>query len=424
MQPTAGYATVLRNRNFLVLWGNQIIQQFAFGLLNFSLVLLVYKLTQSNLAVALIFFAFATPVFLFGIFAGVVADIADRKRIIMLANLGMAIAISLLLVAQGKLFLILAVAFLISAINQFFIPTESASIPMIVEKNELITANSLFTITLFVAQISGLTVAGPAVLFLGFNLIFIILTLLLLTAFLLVQFLPRLIPAETPFSRFGKQKWPDLVIESLEAALHRIAAGLKFIATRRKVALGVFNLGLMEGLLAMLAVLSVGYIKETVASDPTLLAVILVPPAGVGFAGSALFMGRLNKFFRKEVLALTGIFGMGLSLLFLSFLPRVVVLTAGRDAAIGLIAGLGFFVGAFAVAVTVPSRTLVQELTPIDMLGRVFSVLAILTAIGASMPILLASSLADVFGVELVLGVIGILVFLAGLAISKPLLSK
>ncbi len=418
----AGYRAVLRNPHFLILWSNQIIQQFTFGILNFALVLLVYGLTQSNLAVALVFFALASPVFLFGMFAGVVADLVDRRGLMMLTNLGMSLAILLLLLAKERLFSTLAVAFLISTINQFFLPTESASIPMIVKKNELINANSLFTITLFAAQIGGLVVGGPLILKLGFTQIFIVLSIFLFLAFLLVQFLPPLVPNTTSNPSF--QKLSGLFINLLEVALTRIVAGLRFIANKRRVAVALLSLGLMEAVLAMLAVLSVGFVKEVLATEPNLLAVILVPPAGLGFAGGALLVARIAQLIRKEQLVLGGIGGMGTALILLSFLPKLVLTTVGFRWAVATIASLGFLVGLFAVMVTVPARTLIQEETPLGTLGRVFSVLAILTAIGASGPILLASSLADAFGVEVVMGGVGVVVLLSGLILIRGLLRE
>lgn len=71
--------------------------------------------------------------------------------------------------------------------------------------------------------------------------------------------------------------------------------------------------------------------------------------------------------------------------------------------------------------VTITSRTLLQEEVPQDLLGRVFSVLTILTVMGATMPILVASALADFFGVEIVMGLVGLFVFTIGLLSAKPI---
>lgn len=56
-----------------------------------------------------------------------------------------------------------------------------------------------------------------------------------------------------------------------------------------------------------------------------------------------------------------------------------------------------------------------------EISGRVFSVLTILTLAGATSPILIASASADFFGVEIVMGVVGLFVFLIGALSAKSI---
>ena len=55
-----------------------------------------------------------------------------------------------------------------------------------------------------------------------------------------------------------------------------------------------------------------------------------------------------------------------------------------------------------------------------EISGRVFSVLTILTVTGATVPILVAPALADFFGVEVVMGVVGLFVFAIGVLSIRP----
>lgn len=417
---SSGYSAVLTNRNFLILWSNQIIQQLSFGLLNFSLVILVNKLTNSTFATAGVVIALGTPALLFGMFAGVAADTFNRRTIMKAANLGMAIGVILLLFANQRVEAILLLAFLISFVNQFFMPTESASIPMIVRKEELISANSIFAMSFFTAQILGLTAAGPIILLAGFNRIFQIIASALFLAFILVWFLPPLAPAKKLTIKLRFTNLNSYFLKAFEVALARAAAGLRFISQNAKVAAGVANIALIEGLLVILLVLSTTFVRETLGVEPETVSFLLIPPAGLGFAGTAYLVGKFGKNFKKEVLASIGILGEGATVIFIAAIPKILAILGQLLSSTLLLAVGGFFVGSFAVLVTITSRTLLQEEVPVDLLGRVFSVLTVLTVAGATLPILIASALADFFGIEVVMGLVGLFVFGIGLLSAKP----
>ena len=57
--------------------------------------------------------------------------------------------------------LLLGVTFLISTLTQFFAPAEQAIIPLIVEKRNLLSANSLYTTTMMASVIIGFAVGEP-----------------------------------------------------------------------------------------------------------------------------------------------------------------------------------------------------------------------------------------------------------------------
>ncbi len=106
----ASFATVLANRKFLTLWLNQVLLQLSMNMLNFSLLIWVFRLTGSNAAVSLFVLSVVIPALIFGVFAGVVADILDRKKIIMMTDLGMALAILAFFLIKEQLGLILLVS--------------------------------------------------------------------------------------------------------------------------------------------------------------------------------------------------------------------------------------------------------------------------------------------------------------------------
>src|SRR6476646_1744818 len=149
----AAFRAVLRNRNFLYLWMAQIFSQLAQQMINFALVVQVTDLSAaSGTAVAGIIICFTVPAILFSAIAGVFVDRQSKKRMLVITNVarGVVVLLYVLTVAlphldQAAGVLILYVNTLIfSAVSQFFVPAEAAMIPLLVPREKLIAANSLF----------------------------------------------------------------------------------------------------------------------------------------------------------------------------------------------------------------------------------------------------------------------------------------
>ena len=137
--------SVIANRGFLNLWINQILVQLSYNALNFALIIWVFKLTDSNIAVSALLFAIYLPTVILGLFSGVLVDIIDRKKIIMMINLFLSLSFFSLIFLRGSFPAILVVTFLVNALGQFYTPAEASAIPIVVKKNQLITANSIFS---------------------------------------------------------------------------------------------------------------------------------------------------------------------------------------------------------------------------------------------------------------------------------------
>src|SRR3989344_2088764 len=87
MSEKSTFTQVLKNRGFLNLWINQILVQLSYNALNFTLILWVFKLTGSNTAVATLLFFIYLPSVILGLFTGVLVDLINKKKIIMLIDM-------------------------------------------------------------------------------------------------------------------------------------------------------------------------------------------------------------------------------------------------------------------------------------------------------------------------------------------------
>ncbi|MFH1683473.1 MAG: MFS transporter, partial [Candidatus Margulisiibacteriota bacterium] len=166
--PGASFVKVLSNTGFLFLWFGQLASQLADRVFVYVLMIIAYSLTKTNLGVAVPLLAFGVPSLLFGPLAGVFVDKWDRKGILIISSIirGVLILLIVPLIAKSMA-LIFAVSFLLYTATQFFAPAESASIPELVKKHDLIVANSLFMITWMGASVIGFGLGAPLVNFFG-----------------------------------------------------------------------------------------------------------------------------------------------------------------------------------------------------------------------------------------------------------------
>lgn len=108
---------------------------------------LLYELTQSATAVAGMMVVQYLPVALVGPMAGVIVDRHDRRRIMIAADLVRGVAVLGLLLADTPSTVWIAYAAIATAVaaSGFFEPARSATIPILVDKKDIVTANALST---------------------------------------------------------------------------------------------------------------------------------------------------------------------------------------------------------------------------------------------------------------------------------------
>jgi predicted MFS family arabinose efflux permease len=161
--------SVLRNRNFVLLWLAQCISaagdSFTFLALAVRIDSLYADPGESASALGRVLIAYALPVLVLGIFAGTIVDRKDRKLVMVLSDLGRALLAPgyLLLRTQADLPLAIGVAFLLATFSVFFYPARTALVPAVVEKEQLMTANAWMQVGATIARISGPILAGLVV---------------------------------------------------------------------------------------------------------------------------------------------------------------------------------------------------------------------------------------------------------------------
>jgi hypothetical protein len=163
---TRGFRDLLSNHEFRLIWGSQIASQLADKFLVYSLLTVTYDRSGANTQEAIVLLAYTFPSVLLSPIAGIYADRFDKRRLMMVTNL---IRGALILLVPGLALVpyfqtvtwhLLIITLLFSAVGQFFAPAEASSLPFIVPKRLLITATSVFTLTIVATLVVGLPVSS------------------------------------------------------------------------------------------------------------------------------------------------------------------------------------------------------------------------------------------------------------------------
>lgn len=153
-----------RNRDFKVLLSSQGISSLGDAVSFTALPLLVLALTGSGFAMGIVGALQTLPDLVLGMVAGALADRSDRKRMMLLADLGRALLTALIpiSVALGgpTMAVILLVAAPTSILRSFFLAGYTASVPALVGRSEVGRANSYFEAIYSMGYIVGPAIAG------------------------------------------------------------------------------------------------------------------------------------------------------------------------------------------------------------------------------------------------------------------------
>lgn len=384
--------SVLKNRNFRRLYLAQFASLTATYAIYFASMALVEEITRSSAQMGLMIFSSTLPGLLFGLLAGVVVDRQERVKIMMAANLLrvlVALAFSAAIHFFPRIYLLLTIYltnFCISALTQFLISAEGATVPRLVGEKKLMAANSLFNISSLVSQGAGLVVLAPLLLKIsGAEAVGLVGAILYLAALVIIAPLPRENMTRKP--RQGRR---------LAEIWTELKEGWRFIFSDRLVAWATFQLTLASMLTLMLTTLAPGFVARVLGLEVA-DAVYMAVPVGMGFGLGIALMGRRGKLLSKERWISIGFIALGLGLAVLPF-PR----GAGGPSFL-LLAMVIFTIGLGLALVTIPAKTILQERPPVGMRGRVISTQLVLGNAASTLPMPLGGGLADLIGIRKVM---------------------
>ncbi len=421
MNQAQGYLPVLRNPNFLKLWIAQILSLIALQSLLLLAVILIEDVTNSGIQTAGAIVAFSLPAVIFGPIAGVILDRVSKKTILVASNVTRVASQALLALlaylgltnALNPLFfvgLVYLLIFITSATGQFFAPAEGATMPLIVKREELFAANSLFTLTIVAIQIIALIIYVPvSVKTFGILGAFVSLALFYLAATFLLMLLPKdeVAPRVQRNGESGVQRgWRE------------IGEGWKFTLAHKPILIAILQFALVFTIVSVLGEQAPGYANR-VLGLATEDAVFVFSPAGIGIVLASLLVVRFGQNLPRYVLPIVGMFVMGLGLIGLGVIGlngesalktqfQILGFTLNATFLVGIAAPL---LGIGIALVLIPAQTAIQEGATDEIRGRVLTVQLTL-ANALSIPLLLAAGgFSDLIGIPQIIITLGAILF-------------
>jgi len=379
------YITLLQhNRNYRNLWLARVVSNLGdwFNLL--ASAALIASLTDTGTAISFLFLVRFLPLFLMSPFAGVIADRFDRRTILLVTNLARAaVVLSFLFVDRPEriwlLYVLTALQFVFSAV---FTPAETALIPSVVDRRDLVTANALDSLTWSTMLAFGSMLGGLATAAFGATTAFVLdaLTFLLAAWFVLQVRVPAQ-PARPPVT-FARD---------VRAGMTAFVEGLRFLG-RRPFLLGIALVkaggALVWGAVNVLEV-PLGQDLFPINGNGSLTLGLIYAAVGIGTGFGPLFLrARLGDSRPAMLRAISiGFVAMTVGTFGLSLAPAigwVLLATVVR----------GFGTG----GIWVFSTVLLQQTLPDSVRGRVFASEFALLTLTQSFSTLWAGYAADALG--------------------------
>jgi MFS family permease len=379
------FSSLRNHRNYRLFFAGQLVSVVGTWMQNIALAWFVIELTRSPVAIGVLAFCRFAPFTLFGLFAGVVTDRLDYRRLVMLTqSFSMLVSATLAVLAfsgDARLWQAYVLAFLGGSAIVFDHPGRQSLTFQMVGRDELPNAVALNAALFNAARVVGPSVAGVVIAASGVAVCFALNAvsfLAVLTSLALMR------PTEFfPVAR-GDERPP---------ILGGIREGLLYVARSRPLRL-VVGIGFVVSTVGFnFHVLVPVLASDTLHAGPEVFGV-LSASFGTGALLGALLTAALARASWKVLLL--GTLGFSSALLALAAQDTVVACAA-----------LLFVTGACFTLWTANSQSLLQLTAPDELRGRVVSLWLFAFAGLAPVGGLVAGWLAEVGGTELAFSVSG-----------------
>lgn len=358
---------VFGTRSYFRLWLAQVVSSTGDWIGLIAVLAIAARISDnSGAAVSLVMAARVVPGFFLGTIGGVLIDRLDRRKVMVVCDIGRASLLLLLPFAESLLGLVL-ISFGLEILSLLWGPAKDASVPNLVGRDQLTSANTLTLVASYAtfpfASIMFSLLAALAVWLGDFD---------ALSGLRLDQEVLALVVDACTFLVSAAIVWRLPIPHDREARSRRvdwmqtlrdIREGLAFIATHPRVRGVIVGLGV--GLIGAGAMIPLGpvFAKQGLGGDSATFGVLMTA-LGFGAAGGVVALLALQNRLRRDIVFAFSVMGTGV------FLILGATLSSLFPAALAI--GL---VGACAGTSYVTGFTTLQESVDDELRGRTFATL-------------------------------------------------
>ena len=363
--------TPLRTPAFRRLWTAGVVTVVGAQLTVVAVPFQLYELTGSSAWVGLTGLFGLVPLVVFGLWGGAIADVVDRRMLLVVSGVGIAVTSALLGITAvthiggpWTVLAIFAVQTACLAVNQ---PTRSAVLPRILPLDQLPAANTLWFTVQQLGAFAGPLVGGVALAFIDVGVLYFVDTVCLFASIWAAYRLPRLPVADAPDDAEGGFRGVVSAIRR-SAGIRSVIDGFRY-AAMSKVLLVSFLADLVAMGFGMPRAVFPQAAVEVYGGGPAygLLSAAIAGGAALG----GLLSGRLHGIARQGVAVTVAVclWGIGVALSGLtSILWLAVILLA--------------VAGAADLVSSVFRSTMLQTVATDEMRGRMQGVFVVVVAGG------------------------------------------
>jgi MFS family permease len=367
---------IFRNGSFLKLWAGHGISTFGDMITFLAIPMIVYDITGSKSALSLSVLVRVIPVILIGPFAGALVDRLNRKTIMIWSDLLRAMLTVALLLSpdQYLLTMIYVVVFLKSLIGIFFNPAFNSTIPSIIKKEDLMSANSVFGVTGNVLQFVTPFAGAALIAFSGARSVLLIDMISFIVSAVAIYFID--IPKHPEKSR--KLITPRVLLTD-------IGEGFKFMISSKTLTIIMITTLITQFGQGFIAPLWLPYVIEGLKRPATDFGILVsVQGAGSIIGTSLLLLLGVRK--SKSYKLFYGIF---------TLMTGVTIFLQITTLNFNIFIMWSTLVGVFIAGMGVTTQTIVQHIAKNEILGRVSSTLNIINQTFMAAAVAIAGLLGD-----------------------------
>jgi MFS family permease len=383
------------DHDYRLMWSGQVVAGIGSQITRLALPFQVWILTQSTLAIAALTAVQLVPILVFVVGAGSIVDVVDKRRLLLIAQVGLAFCslafVGLALLPSPPLIAILAIAFIAATLGSFGQPASSSSTPRLVPSERLPAAIALNQLNFQAASVIGPAFGGVLIAVAGLPVAYAVDVLTFGASIFAIWRIAPLPP-------LGGAMRPGLAA---------IREGLRF-AVDRRVILATFVIDLDAMIFGMPTSLFPVLALEVFRVGPAGLGLLAAAPAIGAFLGALLsgWVSVVRHVGRAVVIAVL-IWGAAITAFGLStfFFPLALLFLA--------------IAGAADVISAVFRSTVVQLATPDALRGRVTALHILAVSSGPRIGDIEAAAVAAVVGAQASVVSGGILCLIGAVAVTR-----